>query len=226
MRHLEPRIETVAGFEQRRGAGSVFIAIGHAAIEGHEYVGAAVGRDVAYVTFGMAIETCEPHTERIGDGAGDVAFCTNFVGFEFITGDDADFEIAFGIVRAGRDDARGAVLSEEQRLRPLQHFDLGHVELAKTTHRGPRNGHAIDIERDGLIGKRIGIDAGQAAYRNNAALRRGRGFAGNEGRNRLRQRIDRIDPTRLQLVAADGLDLHGRVDAGFLASAGRDDDGV
>ena len=85
----------------------------------------------------MIVARREAKAERIAHRPGQDQFVAPFASDALIARAANELEMAAGVIGADRDHAGGACLAEEQRLRPLQHLDLLHVERAR------RVGHAL-----------------------------------------------------------------------------------
>ena len=129
-----------------------------------------------------------------------------------------------GVGRAGRDDAAGAVLSEEQRLRTLQDFDAGDVEIAHAPDRGTRDLHAVDVERHGLIAERVRVSRRNAAQRKRAALDGTAALADQESRDLAGQGIGTVDRGPRKVAGAQRRDGNRHLDQRLAALARLDDD--
>ena len=81
---------------------------------------------------------------------------------EFIAAAEFTEELARGIAGTDGHDTAGAVFAEEQGLRALQNFELLHIKLAKPQRISIAQLNAIDIDRDGLIARKVEDARGDA----------------------------------------------------------------
>ena len=206
-----------------RSDGGVMRGRGEAVCNVSRGVGAH-GRNVVVVAaVHLAAAQREAHAEGVAQRARGDELAHVLLRLELVARLGDEFALAARIVGGERDHAGGRVLAEEQRLRPLQHFDAFEVEEAFLDDAALAVVGTIDDDGDRLF------DADRGRRRTDAAhgelrARAVRGATDAEVRRRRRDLLDRGDVALLDDLFRDRGHGHGNGLHRFLALARGDDD--